>query len=63
MHTCTHMHTCAQDQLIIQVIKLMDRILKKQNLDLKLTPYEVLAMEGRNGPVEWRERVRFVVGK
>eukprot|EP01102_Stenamoeba_stenopodia_P008403 TRINITY_DN2413_c0_g1_i3.p1 TRINITY_DN2413_c0_g1~~TRINITY_DN2413_c0_g1_i3.p1 ORF type:complete len:756 (-),score=166.31 TRINITY_DN2413_c0_g1_i3:142-2073(-) len=32
-----------QDQLIIQLITLMDKLLKKENLDLKLTPYRVLA--------------------
>lgn len=32
-----------QDQLIIQMITLMDKLLKKENLDLKLTPYRVLA--------------------
>lgn len=32
-----------QDQLVIQLIQLMDRLLKKENLDLKLTPYRVLA--------------------
>jgi len=32
-----------QDQLIIQLITLMDKLLKKENLDLKLTPYHVLA--------------------
>ena len=28
-----------QDQLILQIITLMDRILQQENLDLKLTPY------------------------
>jgi phosphatidylinositol 3-kinase len=32
-----------QDQLVIQLITLMDKLLKKENLDLKLTPYRVLA--------------------
>lgn len=32
-----------QDQLVIQIITLMDRLLRKENLDLKLTPYRVLA--------------------
>ena len=30
-----------QDQLIIQMIILMDSLLKRWNLDLKLTPYRV----------------------
>lgn len=32
-----------QDQLVIQLFTLMDRLLRKENLDLKLTPYDVLA--------------------
>lgn len=32
-----------QDQLIIQMIGLMDRLLKAVNLDMHLTPYRVLA--------------------
>ena len=31
-----------QDQLVMQIITLMDQLLKKENLDLKLTPYKVL---------------------
>jgi phosphatidylinositol 3-kinase len=41
-----------QDQLVVQLITLMDRLLKKENLDLKLTPYKVLATSSRNGLVE-----------
>lgn len=41
-----------QDQLIIQLISLMDRLLKKENLDLKLTPYKVLATAEEDGIVE-----------
>ncbi|GAM23254.1 hypothetical protein SAMD00019534_064290, partial [Acytostelium subglobosum LB1] len=41
-----------QDQLIIQMISLMDRLLKKENLDLKLTPYNVLATAEEDGIVE-----------
>ena len=32
-----------QDQLVIQIIALIDQLWKKENLDLKLTPYRVLA--------------------
>lgn len=32
-----------QDQLVIQIITLMDKLLRKENLDLKLTAYRVLA--------------------
>lgn len=39
-----------QDQLILQIISLMDRLLRRENLDLKLTPYRVLATSSRHGP-------------
>ncbi|KAK0723818.1 kinase-like domain-containing protein [Apiosordaria backusii] len=32
-----------QDQLVIQIITLMDNLLLKENLDLKLSPYKILA--------------------
>ena len=32
-----------QDQLVVQMIQLMDNLLKKDGLDLKLNPYKVLA--------------------
>ena len=38
-----------QDQLILQLITLMDRILRRENLDLKLTPYNVLACSSNHG--------------
>lgn len=43
-----------QDQLILQLVTLMDRLLRKENLDLKLTPYNALACSG-NPPYhgEW----------
>lgn len=41
-----------QDQLIIQMIALMDTLLKKENLDLKLTPYRVLATSSTEGFVQ-----------
>ena len=41
-----------QDQLIVQLITLMDNLLKKENLDLKLTPYKVLATSANTGLVE-----------
>lgn len=44
-----------QDQLILQIITLMDRILKKEYMDLKLTPYKVLATGLRHGFVEYIE--------
>jgi len=41
-----------QDQLVMQLILLMDKLLKKENLDLKLTPYRVLATSPKNGMLE-----------
>ncbi|KAH9436596.1 hypothetical protein MCOR02_000269 [Pyricularia oryzae] len=32
-----------QDQLVVQIITLMDQLLQKENLDLKLSPYKILA--------------------
>lgn len=45
-----------QDQLMIQMINLMDSLLKKVNLDLKLTPYRVLAVSPEHGFVEFVQR-------
>eukprot|EP01116_Phalansterium_solitarium_P005208 TRINITY_DN1661_c3_g1_i1.p2 TRINITY_DN1661_c3_g1~~TRINITY_DN1661_c3_g1_i1.p2 ORF type:complete len:502 (-),score=225.34 TRINITY_DN1661_c3_g1_i1:481-1986(-) len=42
-----------QDQLVIQLISLMDRLLKRENLNLKMTPYKVLSTSSRDGMVEW----------
>ena len=42
-----------QDQLILQIITLFDRILQQENLDLKLTPYSVLATSSRHGFVQF----------
>ena len=42
-----------QDQLVIQVIALMDRLLQKENLDLKLTPYRILATSSSAGAVQF----------
>ncbi len=44
-----------QDQLILQIITLMDRILQQENLDLKLTPYRVLATSSKHGFVQFIE--------
>lgn len=41
-----------QDQLIIQMIRLMDMQLKKYNLDLCLTPYSVMALSNSSGVME-----------
>lgn len=46
-----------QDQLILQTITLMDKLLRRENLDLKLTPYRVLATSTRHGFVQYVESV------
>ena len=38
-----------QDQLCIQIITLMDQLLKKENLDLQLSPYKILATSTEAG--------------
>lgn len=42
-----------QDQLVVQMITLMDKLLKAENLDLRLTPYKVLATSTEDGMVEF----------
>ncbi|KAK6931044.1 Phosphatidylinositol 3-/4-kinase, catalytic domain [Dillenia turbinata] len=42
-----------QDQLVIQMVSLMDRLLKLENLDLHLTPYRVLATGQDEGMLEF----------
>ncbi|ORY05160.1 kinase-like domain-containing protein [Clohesyomyces aquaticus] len=42
-----------QDQLVIQIITLMDRLLRKENLDLKLTPYRILATSTQAGALQF----------
>ena len=42
-----------QDQLVIQLFTLMDRLLRKENLDLKLSAYNVLATGPLQGMVEF----------
>ncbi|KAL5005430.1 hypothetical protein ScPMuIL_018886 [Solemya velum] len=44
-----------QDQLILQIITLMDRLLSKEKLDLKLTPYKVLATSSKHGFMQFIE--------
>ncbi|XP_022252339.1 phosphatidylinositol 3-kinase catalytic subunit type 3-like [Limulus polyphemus] len=44
-----------QDQLILQTITLMDKLLRRENLDLKLTPYRVLATSSKHGFVQYIE--------
>jgi phosphatidylinositol 3-kinase len=42
-----------QDQLVIQLFTLMDQLLRKENLDLKLSPYDVLATGPMQGMVQF----------
>ena len=42
-----------QDQLVVQIIALMDRLLRKENLDLHLTPYRILATSSLAGAVQF----------
>ncbi|KAK5247613.1 Phosphatidylinositol (PI) 3-kinase, partial [Exophiala xenobiotica] len=42
-----------QDQLVIQIIELMNDLLLKENLDLKLTPYRILATSPTAGAVQF----------
>ena len=42
-----------QDQLVIQIINLMNNLLLKENLDLKLTPYRILATSPLAGAVQF----------
>ncbi|KAI8906954.1 kinase-like domain-containing protein [Gorgonomyces haynaldii] len=42
-----------QDQLVVQLITLMDRLLRKENLDLRLTPYKVLATGADHGMIQF----------
>lgn len=42
-----------QDQLVLQIITLMNKLLMRENLDLKLTPYNVLATSISQGLVQF----------
>lgn len=44
-----------QDQLVIQLFTLMDRLLRNENLDLCITPYKVLATATIDGMVQFVE--------
>lgn len=46
-----------QDQLILQMITLMDKLLRRENLDLKLTPYRVLATSSKHGLLQYIDSV------
>lgn len=42
-----------QDQLVIQIIRLMDELLKNENVDLKLTPYKIMATGPDEGSIQF----------
>ncbi|EPY50324.1 phosphatidylinositol 3-kinase Pik3 [Schizosaccharomyces cryophilus OY26] len=42
-----------QDQLVIQILTLMDKLLKKEKLDLHLKPYRILATGPTHGAVQF----------
>ncbi|OWB58959.1 hypothetical protein B5S28_g5066 [[Candida] boidinii] len=42
-----------QDQFVVQIITLMDKILKNENLDLKLKPYKIVALGSVEGFIEF----------
>lgn len=42
-----------QDQFVIQIMSLMDQLLKNENLDLKLTPYKILATSPTAGLLQF----------
>uniref|UniRef100_A0A6B2KYB6 phosphatidylinositol 3-kinase n=1 Tax=Arcella intermedia TaxID=1963864 RepID=A0A6B2KYB6_9EUKA len=41
-----------QDQLVVQLFELMDSLLKKESMDLNLTPYKVLATSKTDGMMQ-----------
>ncbi|AAS54378.1 AGL113Cp [Eremothecium gossypii ATCC 10895] len=42
-----------QDQFVVQIITLMNALLKNENVDLKLTPYRILATGHNEGAIEF----------
>lgn len=46
-----------QDQLVIMMIQLMDRLLRRAALDLCLTPYSIIATSPNSGLVEFVDKV------
>ncbi|OAA48578.1 Phosphatidylinositol Kinase [Metarhizium rileyi] len=54
-----------QDQLVIQILTLMDQLLQKENLDLKLSPYKILATSTTAGASQFvqSQSLSAIVGK
>lgn len=42
-----------QDQLVLQIFSLMDRLLKREHVDLSITPYKVLPTSMEDGLIEF----------
>ncbi|GAB4822067.1 hypothetical protein N2152v2_009113 [Parachlorella kessleri] len=42
-----------QDQLVVQMFSLMDRLLKREHLDLRITPYHVLPTSSSDGLIQF----------
>ncbi|CCJ29853.1 unnamed protein product [Pneumocystis jirovecii] len=49
-----------QDQLVIQMVSLMDKLLRNENLDLKLTPYKILATGTDHGAVQFIQSISLM---
>jgi len=47
-----------QDQLVMQVINLCDRILKRENVDLELLTYRILATDVKEGMIQFVPRAK-----
>ena len=54
-----------QDQLCLNIIMLIDRLLKNENLDLKLTPYGAMATSPEIGMLQFiaSEPMAGILGK
>lgn len=54
-----------QDQFAIQIIRLMDELLKNENVDLKLTPYKTLATGTQEGAIQFipNDTMATILGK
>ncbi|KAL7668957.1 hypothetical protein ACOME3_009634 [Neoechinorhynchus agilis] len=46
-----------QDQLVLQLIVLIDKVMQRENIDLKLTPYTVLATSTHHGLVQYIDAI------
>lgn len=51
-----------QDQMVIQIIRLMDKLMKDMNLDLCLSPYAVLAISSSQGMLEMVQNSKALSG-